>query len=646
MNEHIVAYCKEYIENENSPQFAVFLKGEWGCGKTHFINNIIKQYSDKKNEPSHDKPFFIKGLTSKFLHKRENKSSISSGKVLNSKGLRPDQDTTVYKEDIMYLSLFGVSQTSEIGDLIFQKLHPVLASKFFRFSTNIILAFLKNKLDFELDKKEPPIDLYNFETIKVIIVDDLERSELSPSQIFGYFSEHLYQHGIKIIFIGNEDIITKNDNKYREEYLKIKEKSIGIEFLIKPEIEVAIDAFIEELSLIDIKFNNFKDLCMDASKFLECNNLRTIRQCLYNLKILIDSLGTDFISNHINEIARTFINLFIQKSLGLINDKNQIQEAIIGYVKHNVNYEKYEKLKEENKDSMLFNYFSDFIPLRNCWGEIIFDGNYSKEKLSEEYIKENTVNTPAQPRRLFTLLNNWREMNKDDFRQTINDIFKEFQDGSYLHPGEILHFFNIMFMFSHWELIPESDENIKNTVDRMLSIYEDEIIPIEDFELLDMGYGGWGYSNKIPELKVLHSRLKDISYKNRCSQLKEAINNEIKNMQTDVSEFCSNIMHFYGTNKYYKVPILSLIDIEPFFNIFVRLDVSCQQEIVSAFEERYGKLNSYNFEFEEYKLDKDNLKKISILYEASLNEILYNPQELLKRDISKRLQELLDFFDK
>jgi hypothetical protein len=598
MNEHIADYCKKYIENEESPLFAVFLKGEWGCGKTYFIKKITDKYPDEKT-----------------------------------------QTDTVQKKDIMYLSLFGVNQTSEIDGLIFQKLHPVLSSKPFRFSTNILLAIIKSKLDVELeDKKESLIDLFNFGTKQVIIVDDIERSGLSPSQIFGYFSEHLHQRGIKIIFIGNEDIITKDDDKNKEEYLKIKEKTIGIEFLIEPEKETAIDSFLEELSLTDEIFIDFRNLCLDASKLLGCNNMRTIRQCLYNLKLLIDSIGTDVISNHINEIAKTFINLFIQKSLSFINNKNQIRDAIVGYENREVNYKKYEKIKKE--EPIVFESTAKYIPLLKYWGKIIFDGNYSKKMLSEEYSKENAINTSEK---LFEMMKKWNEMDKDCFKQIIDDVNKEFQDGNYLHPGEILHFFNIMLILSHCGLIPENGESIEKTVYEIISIYEDKITPIDDWGLLEMSYGGWSYSDDLPGLEELQFRLKDISYKNRCTQIKNTINDEIQKIKEDVGKFCSDIMHS-GTNIYFNIPILSLIDIKAFSNILISLDVSYQDNIISAFEERYGKKSPNGFEYNDYQLDKDNLKKLSELYSASLGEILYNPQELSRRDISKRIQELLGLF--
>ena len=40
MNEHVYSYCRDFIVSDKSPQFAVFIKGDWGCGKTFFINEL------------------------------------------------------------------------------------------------------------------------------------------------------------------------------------------------------------------------------------------------------------------------------------------------------------------------------------------------------------------------------------------------------------------------------------------------------------------------------------------------------------------------------------------------------------------------------------------------------------------------------
>ena len=60
MNEHIVDYLNYYIELEN-PQYAVLLIGNWGCGKTYFIKDLIKQWiePDESEEKLTLKPIYV-----------------------------------------------------------------------------------------------------------------------------------------------------------------------------------------------------------------------------------------------------------------------------------------------------------------------------------------------------------------------------------------------------------------------------------------------------------------------------------------------------------------------------------------------------------------------------------------------------------
>jgi hypothetical protein len=68
--------------------------------------------------------------------------------------------------------------------------------------------------------------------------------------------------------------------------------------------------------------------------------------------------------------------------------------------------------------------------------------------------------------------------------------------------------------------------------------------------------------------------------------------------------------------------------------------------IIYSFEERYGIKYSNGTLYKEYNADKENLILLLKLYEESLGDIEYDPHELLKRDISKRLNELVDYFNK
>ena len=48
MNEHIIYGLNLYI-TDIDPQNAVLLKGDWGCGKTHFIKEWMKKQSQKES---------------------------------------------------------------------------------------------------------------------------------------------------------------------------------------------------------------------------------------------------------------------------------------------------------------------------------------------------------------------------------------------------------------------------------------------------------------------------------------------------------------------------------------------------------------------------------------------------------------------
>ena len=58
MNKNIENILNEYMKNPD-PQHAVFLKGDWGCGKTFFVNNWLNSYKKKIPEEQILKPVMV-----------------------------------------------------------------------------------------------------------------------------------------------------------------------------------------------------------------------------------------------------------------------------------------------------------------------------------------------------------------------------------------------------------------------------------------------------------------------------------------------------------------------------------------------------------------------------------------------------------
>ena len=114
MNENIYNILNSYAENHD-PQYAIFLKGLWGCGKTYFIKNWMTQYD--KDHPSDE----------------------------NALTLKP-----------IYVSLYGIKQISDIRAAIDKEINPFFYSKTGKFITGFAKVLskvvLKTDIDINSDK--------------------------------------------------------------------------------------------------------------------------------------------------------------------------------------------------------------------------------------------------------------------------------------------------------------------------------------------------------------------------------------------------------------------------------------------------------------------------------------------------------------
>lgn len=621
MNEHIKEYCEQFIESQSKPEFALFIKGKWGVGKTYFINELLEKYS-KKN--------------------KENNSKVTD-------------------KNIIKISLFGVKSTEEIDLKIYQAIHPILSSKEMKLLGGFVRTALKcgSNIDFNNDgktdlaitlngtnsKKNKKIKLNEIEK-KLLVVDDFERAILSPNEIFGYFSEIISDSEVKVIFIGNEEKIFNKDTEKKNEYLRIKEKTIGMEFQVKPEFENAISQFIEEIKFEEYN-EKIKKIIQEISHNLECDNLRTIRQSLYNLK-LIFNLFISFDDKDLEKGIIIFLILFIQKNLKMIDESIEIPRILNIYFENKMSYQKYKNLNPDVDNLFSFSWINGYIPVLSHWKSIIFDGNYRIESLKLAYQDEKNQQlekTKKTLNSLFVMLNDWQEMDKEQFTETLNDLKKEIDMGKYLHPGEILLYANIKIIFSKWKLIPDTDEEIFNEIVICLEKNNDKIIIVEYWEVLSSDFGGFGFNRENPGFEKIYQKMKLYNQNKLNERMKININDEIDLLSTDATTFCKNIIHAGGNNKYYNQPILSYLNIEIFYEKLKTQPINTQEMIIEALEERYGKKYSNGTVLKGYYPDCEYLKKLYQMYDQEDEDFSYNPIAMFRHRIKERLHELVQYFE-
>lgn len=193
--------CLDELENycgEKNPAGAMLLTGEWGCGKTYFVEHELKtalQHSYILVRIS------LFGMTSADeLHATVKRKWIEA--VIQEKGFSAqsievgEKAAKVVTEVSTNLSCIMPESIKNLGSLL---------------SVNIMDCIsVKNEIG---DK-----------TV-VLIFDDLERSKLSEIECFGCINEYCENQNFNTIIIANEDMI-KEEAGVKHTYKEIKEKLI------------------------------------------------------------------------------------------------------------------------------------------------------------------------------------------------------------------------------------------------------------------------------------------------------------------------------------------------------------------------------------------------------------------------------------
>ncbi|WP_193220840.1 P-loop NTPase fold protein, partial [Aliarcobacter butzleri] len=394
-NKHISQFLNYYIELSN-PQYAVFLKGKWGSGKTHFINEY-------KNELNKNKQKYI------------------------------------------YVSLYGVTSYDEIETKFLEAIYPRLYNKKTIFAGKIAKQLLKAtlKIDWDADGKADgsvniqipnfkPEDLLNTRDY-ILIFDDLERCSINIINLLGYINFFVEHQSYKVILIANEEELEKT-----EKYTQIKEKLIGKTFEFISDANSAYDSFLGELE----NENKIKENILEKQKsnILELfeksqsNNLRALRQTLLDFERFYDKVLVNHQAKEelIKDILYWFFlfSFEIKQGNNDILDLQKFSEEYYSYISKQ-NSEKAIQTKYiyfNNKYKFKDNYF-DVVISFNLWKEVLLNSNIKKEDINLELRNSKYYFDESTPS--WKKLSSYYNLEDKEFEELLEDVYKEFCKNNY-----------------------------------------------------------------------------------------------------------------------------------------------------------------------------------------------------------------------
>jgi KAP family P-loop domain len=604
-NKHIYDYLTYYKNLRTPPEYAVLIKGSWGCGKTWFITNFLDEQTGN---------------------------------------------------NYLYVSLHGLSSIEDIENEFFRLLHPILASKGMQVLGKLTKSVIKATISLDLDKdgksngnvsvSVPDVDLLKQNNIpedKILVFDDIERCAIKLPNLLGYINQLVEHSGFKVILIADEEKIGKKKNGSKcPEYISIKEKLIGKTLDLKPEFKPALQFFVKQLQHEETKsiISENRPLIEQIYRNSKYKNLRILRHALLDfervyVELKIKCKEKKSLVSHL--LAYFLIYSFEFRS-------GNCKDTKLGSpIRDRFNESESKKNSSEQEQPNVFNkYLNTEVDLGNSlltksiWKTLFTSGLIPSEEMNEVLL--NSVYFQSENRPDWLSLLQFKNLTDSEFEKLLNEIEKRWKNKEYNDWGVVMHLAGVLIHLSEINLYHESEIQIVEFAKQ----YIDELkvkgnLPPSNKETntsfdKDVYCGQMFYSLKHDSFKKLQKYLfekRDIvlqdSYKAEAVSL-------IELMENDTGKFMQSLVRSnHVDNKFYEIPIL--IEIKP--ELFV-------QTVINLLEVSPGQLKFLAYTFQgRYE---HNYYNRNLIVELDWLEQVVSMLEIKKQERSGKLSEqMLDW---
>jgi len=562
-----------------APEYALLVKGPWGCGKSHLVKGCIKGLQEANQE-------------FKFL----------------------------------YVSLYGINDISDIEARFFEQLNPtmnkILTNKKVMFASRIAKGVLKGALKIDLDGDDKPdatasiavpdINLAEYLTDTsncILVFDDLERCELDLQVILGYINYFIEKDGYKVLIIADEEkLITKYSSDEEEyKYLDIKEKLIGKTVQVEPDVSSVFDNFVDELfpagnasdlvanNKVQVILNRNKDRIIQIFKQSKHENLRSLRKCILDLTQWIEIFDGDIKNN--NEVLEHFLSIFVAISLevhsGGIEPDHIVKllgdnSYVLGL--NDDDFEKEFKAYKEITGKYSINFEETLLDISD-WKNWFDKGFIDQENVNNILRKSQYLQKQSAPewKKLLHIF----DLEQSEFEQLKVTVWESFENFEIKEFGEIKHVVGIYLYLADVNLFDKTPDEVvtkaKTIVKQGLSKdkfnISDSLNPEHDYG----SYEGFAYfNNETKEFHEFNEHFCTEIYAYQAKQRESEIPSLLALMSNNVEEFTTLLCDQSGESKSFAYKsVLDSIPVDKFIKEIESLSNANKKQVGQALRMRY-----------------------------------------------------------
>lgn len=618
LNKNARDLIEYYCSMEVAPEYALLVKGFWGCGKSHLVDDVIRKMKSANNDL-------------KFLR----------------------------------VSLYGIGDITDIEAKFFEQLNPILSSKKMMFAGQIAKGILKGALKIDLDGdgkadasanlSVPEINLAKYLTDTkncILVFDDLERCSMDIQVILGYINYFVEKDGYKVVLIADESKLielSNSDSQSQIKYQKIKEKLIGKTIEVKADVEGVFDHFVKNLisPANQEALAKYKAVIISTFTHSGYNNLRSLRKCFLDLELWFSKLDADIRDKE--ELMEHFLALFISISMevhsgSLLADK--VGEFFGSDYLWVDNSDGEVNTDAKNIGDLQGKYpidFPDSIIDISIWKEFFKSSSADFAQINAEFRTSKYFAFEHTP--------NWKKLwyfyNLDDheFTKLQALVITEFNNREYQNLCVLKHVAGMFLRQSQYDLLNKTPQDIANDVDAYLNdvsinksfeINEDLLEELNGFG----SYQGLAYTcREHPDFQIISKVINDFAISVQERLVEDDSINIIKVMESDSKEFLDLFKWSNQRKHYAKTPILQFINPKEFLNAFLSLSNDVKRQFIPIIKERLKYIMDKEHElYPEYEWFK--------LFKSALEEYLETaPPSISKIMASFALEQMIESLD-
>lgn len=567
-NEALQHFLDRYCSSDVSPGYAVMLRGPWGSGKTWFI----EKYQEK----------------------------------LRTFGKKP-----------LYVSLFGVSKPTDISDQFFSQIHPLLGNAKVQKTWALAKSLLKGtvKIDLDGDGRDdgnlqiaiPELEKWASTEGAILIFDDLERCGMPIDDILGFINQFVEHDGYRVLVLANEEAKSIGRDSG---FAAIKEKVIGRTFQIQPNANAALNHFLQEVfsRKAHAILAERHDEVLAVFQRAEYDNLRQLRQAIFDFSDLWDCIQTDALGKNIEFVRRLLndvLTLSIEHRAGTLSISNMAGLGVQDWTKY---FDDKEKASDDAplnpKELALKRHGFDQEPVlalsADTYAEFFGQGNLSDATAKDSLANSNYLanETTASWRRLWYL----HSLTDEEFHDFSTDVYRRLVALEYVSEGELLHAVSMMLSLA-------SQGMIKKTKKQMMVIAKKVVKDSAAMKKIDPGSSGdrsgafsrdmaafgLGFTGReTQEFQEFFAYYRQQQTIARIDMVRQRAIDWIPMLEANPEVWSKHLVRNVNEESWFSEdPVFAFVSPENFVELLVRVPTPTIEKIQRSFKERYSHLHEH-----------------------------------------------------